>query len=634
MFIHLGGLAPRTGFSRSLEASRVRLNTAGNCRRRLTAGAVDGIRGIVERSGVETFHAFLRDDWKRWLSEYPELATSFGYPGLDDRWTDDSPAGIDRRRQHLAEASHALKEFDPGSLPAKERTSYDLYRGLLNDAERGLAFGLDPLPFQLGMPHNLRVPMNQMEGIHLTASEIVEIQPKSRVEEYEHLLGRLRTLGVAVDQNRALLEAGLRDGFTPHRVAVRGVPDQIRGLVPNDPLASPLLRPFVEWPERIGDTERRRLSSAALDAYRDAVAPAFGRLLDYFESTYLPACRLTPGVASLPDGPALYQHLVRLQTTTPMTPQEVHETGLREVRRIRAAMEGLMAKTGFRGSFAEFIEFMRTDDRFFYTDADALVDGYRVIAKKTDPGLARLFGRLPRLPYGIQPVPEFRAKSSPTAFYMPGAPATGRPGMFYANTHDLHARPRWEMEALCLHEAVPGHHLQLALAQEVEDLPEFRRFTGPTAFIEGWGLYAESLGEELGLYRDPYSLVGRHTADMWRSARLVVDTGIHALGWSREEAIRFCRENTGRSEVDIAVEVDRYIVWPGQALAYKIGQLKFRELRDHAQQALGDRFDPRTFHDCLLEEGALPLALVDARVRAWVADGARPRVDSPRPSAA
>jgi len=588
----------------------------------------------VEPSGVEAFHAFLRDDWKRWLSEYPELATSFGFPGLDDRWTDDSRAGIERRRHHLEETRRAVRDFDPSSLSARDRTSYDLYSELLENAERGLAFGLDPLPFQLGIPHSLRVPLNQMEGIHLTASEVVEIQPKSRVDEYERLLSRLRTLGTAVDQNRDLLEAGLRDGFTPHRVAVRGVPDQIRGLIPNEPLASPLLRPFVDWPERVDDTDRRRFSEAAQAAYREGIAPAFGRLLEYLESTYLPACRQTPGVASQRDGSELYQHLVRLQTTTSMTPQEIHETGLREVRRIRAAMEALMGKTGFRGSFAEFLEFMRTDGRFFYTDPDALVDGYRVIAKKTDPALARLFGRLPRLPYGIQPVPEFRAKSSPTAFYMPGAPATGRPGTFYANTYDLHARPRWEMEALCLHEAVPGHHLQISLAQEVDDLPEFRRFTGPTAFVEGWGLYAESLGEELGLYRDAYSMVGRHTADMWRSVRLVVDTGIHAFGWSREDAIRFSRENTGRSEVDIAVEVDRYIVWPGQALAYKIGQLKFRELRDYAEQALGDRFDPRFFHDCLLEEGALPLGIVDERTRAWVVEQAKSMGLSSAPSTA
>ena len=278
-----------------------------------------------------------------------------------------------------------------------------------------------------------------------------------------------------------------------------------------------------------------------------------------------------------------------------------------------------MRKTGFSGTFPEFLELLRSDPRFAWHSAEELIDGYRVIAKRTDPGLGRLFGRLPRLPYGVQPVPGFRAKSSPTAYYMPGAPATGRPGTFFANTYDLPSRLRWEMEALCLHEAVPGHHLQIAIAQELEDLPDFRRFTGPTSFVEGWGLYAESLGEELGAYRDPYSKMGQFTYDMWRSIRLVVDTGIHSLGWSREQAIRFFRENTGKSEIDIAVEVDRYIVWPGQALAYKIGQLKFRELRTYAEQAMGDRFDARGFHDRVLEEGALPLGMVDARVRDWVA---------------
>ena len=586
----------------------------------------------MERSGVEAFHAFLLEDWRRWLAEYPEISTSFGFPGFDDRWTDDSPAGIEQRRRHLRETRSTLGDFDATGLPARERTSFDLYRGLLDEAERGLSFGLDPLPFQLGMPHNLRVPLNQMEGIHLTASDVIEVQPKNRVSDYETLVARLQRLATAVDQNRDLLAAGLQAGFAPHRIAVRGVPDQIRGLVPNDPLASPLLRAFIDWPDRIEGADRRRLAEAAQAAYREGIAPAFGRLLDYLESAYLPACRESAGVASLPDGAALYEHLIRVQTTTPLTPQQVHETGLREVRRIRAAMEDLKATTGFSGTYAEFLEFLRTDDRFFYADAEALVDGYRVIAKKTDPGLARLFGRLPRLPYGVSPVPEFRAKSSPTAYYMPGAPATGRPGVFFANTFDIHSRPRWEMEALCPHEAVPGHHLQIALAQELEDLPEFRRFTGPTAFVEGWGLYSESLGEELGHYRDPYAKVGQLTFDMWRSIRLVVDTGIHAMGWSREEAIRFFRENTGRSEVDIAVEVDRYIVWPGQALAYKIGQLKFRELRSYAEAKLGERFDVRQFHDRLLEEGALPLGLVDARLRSWVDEMARPMSGSPRVS--
>ncbi|HYA54310.1 MAG TPA: DUF885 domain-containing protein [Thermoplasmata archaeon] len=569
-------------------------------------------------SESEAFREYLESDWRRWLSEYPELATSIGFPGLDDRWTDDSPDGIDRRVRHLAESAAALHRIDPSHLTERERTSYLLYRKLLDDAEAGRSFGLDPLPFQLGMPHSLRTPINQMEGVHLTASEMLEIQPRTRVSEYESIVARLKCLGVAVDQNVALLQAGLRDGFTVHRVAARGVPDQVRGLVPGDPLESPLLNAFTQFPDRVGAEDRRRLLEAAKEAYLGGVVPAFERLHQYLVTTYLPACRDAPGVSAMPDGPKLYDYLVRWETTTDLTAKQVHETGLAEVKRIRSAMEALKAGVGFSGSFPEFLEFLRTDPRFFLGSAEALVDGYRVISKRTDPGLARLFGRLPRLPYGVLPVPDFRAKSSPAAYYMPGAPATGRAGTFFANTFDLGARPRWEMEALCLHEAVPGHHLQIALAQELDDLPSFRRFTGPTAFVEGWGLYAESLGEELGCYRDPYSKMGQLTLDMWRSIRLVVDTGIHSMGWSRDDAIRFFRENTGKSDVDIAVEVDRYIVWPGQALAYKMGQLKIRELRTFAEGRLGERFDPRPFHDRVLEEGAVPLGLLDERVRSWV----------------
>jgi len=577
-----------------------------------------------ERSATEALRTYLEEDWKRWLVEYPELATSFGFPGLDDRWTDDSPAGIERRKRHLLESAASLRRLDASSLPAKGRTSYDLYRELLEAAERGLPLGLDPLPFHLGMPHSLLVPLNQMEGIHLTASDTLDIQPRERLSDYENILTRLNALAEPVEQNLALLEAGRQQGFTPHRVAIRGAPDQVRGLIPTDPMASPLLRAFTELPSRIGEADRQRLVAAAKEAYSDRIVPAFERLHEYLVSTYLPACRDTPGASALPNGAALYAHLVRWETTTGLTSQEIHEIGQREVRRLRSAMEELIAKTGFSGTFSEFLKFLRTDDRFFFTNAEALLDAYRVIAKKTDPGLARLFGRLPRLPYGVLPVPDFRAKSSPTAYYMSGAPATGRAGTFFANTFDLHSRPRWEMEALCLHEAVPGHHLQITLAQEVEDLPDFRRFTGPTAFVEGWGLYAESLGEELGHYHDPYSKMGQYTYDMWRSIRLVVDTGIHALGWTRDDAIRFFRENAGKSEVDIAVEVDRYIVWPAQALAYKVGQLKIRELRTYAEQALGDRFDTRAFHDCVLEEGAIPLGMLESRVKQWVAARAAP----------
>jgi len=582
-----------------------------------------------EQLGSSAFRTYLEADWKQWLSEYPELGTSFGFSGFDDRWTDDSSEGIDRRTRHLKSSIEGLRRIEPSRLSPRDRVSYELYQETLQAAERGLAFGLDPLPFRLGTPHSLRMPINQMEGIHITASDTIEIQPRDRRSDCENIIARLTSLGDAVRQNISLLEVGRAKGFTPYRVAIQGVPDQVRGLVPKEPLESPLLRAFREFAPRIDERERPRLRDAAVAAYQDGVVPAFERLHDYLVSTYLPACRDTPGALALPDGPALYDYLVQWQTTTNLTAQQIHEIGLREVRRLRAAMEELMKKTGFTGTFREFLDFLRNDEQFFFPTAEALLDGYRVIAKKTDPGLAHVFGRLPRLPYGVLPVPEFRARSSPAAYYMPGAPATGRAGIFYANTYDLRSRLRWEMEALCLHEAVPGHHLQIALAQEIEDLPDFRRFTGPTAFVEGWGLYAESLGDELGAYRDPYSKMGEYTYDMWRSIRLVVDTGIHALGWSREDAIRFFRENTGKSEVDIAVEVDRYIVWPGQALAYKIGQLKYRELRALAEKTLGDRFDPRPFHDRILEEGALPLGMVDARVRDWI----RAQSESPRGAA-
>jgi uncharacterized protein (DUF885 family) len=281
-------------------------------------------------------------------------------------------------------------------------------------------------------------------------------------------------------------------------------------------------------------------------------------------------------------------------------------------------MEKIIAQTGFKGSFNEFLEFLRTDSRFFYTDAEALLEGYRDIAKRIDPGLMSLFGTLPRTTYGVLPIPDYAAKSQTTAYYLQGAPEAGRPGYFYANTYALETRPKWEMEALTAHEAVPGHHLQIAIAQELDDLPEFRKHGGYTAFVEGWGLYAESLGEELGLYTDPYSKFGQLTYEMWRAVRLVVDTGMHALGWTRQEAIDFFAANSSKPLHDITVEIDRYIAWPGQALAYKIGELTFKRLKEEARQALADRFDIRQFHDVCLADGALPMELLETRVRVWI----------------
>jgi len=564
------------------------------------------------------FRDFLARDWEAWIRAYPEAGTVPGMPGINRRVTDHSEEGIERRTHHLAQSVTELRAFEREKLPPSDRLSFDLYRSLLAAATEGIQYGLDPFPFVTGSPRSLWMPLNQLEGIPVLAGDMVELQPRSTRSDYDDLLARLKALPVAIEQNRILLVAGRARGYTPPRVSVQGVPAQIRNLIPSDPASSVLLEPFAHVPSTIPGAERSRFIAEARATYVERVVPAFERLREYFQSEYYPACREEVGASALPNGPAAYRFLVRQSTTTDLTPEQIHEIGLAEVRRLDAATAELMARTGFSGTASEFREFLRKDPRFYWSQSSDLLDGYRIIAKKIDPELGCLFGRLPRLPYGIRPVPAFREATSPAAYYFSGVPSTGRPGTFYANTYQVGIRPRWEMEALTLHEAVPGHHLQIALAQELDHLPTFRRESGPTAFCEGWGLYAESLGEELGCYQDPYSKMGQLTLDMWRSIRLVVDTGLHALGWGRERAIQFFHEHTGMSDTGIAVEVDRYIVWPGQALAYKIGQLKFRELRTWAEGRLGDRFDIRAFHDMLLAEGALPLRDVEQRAHDWV----------------
>jgi uncharacterized protein (DUF885 family) len=553
------------------------------------------------------------------MAESPETATQVGFPGQDDRWTDDSPEGISARRQHLETSTDRLAGIDPSDLSVEERLNYRLYDHLLALAKTSVSFGDDAVPFHFGWPHSLNVPMHQMEGIHLTAGQLLPMQPRSTVGEVEAIVDRLRRLPLAVEQNQALLEGGRKKGIVAPRIAIRGLPNQVAGLVPEGGATSALLEPMRDLPASIPGSEQDRLRREAQAAYDGGARPAFLELHRYLVEEYLPTARETIGASDLPNGRAMYDHRVRWTTTTDQSAEQIHETGLAEVRRLRAEMERLIRDTAFAGTFAEFHAHLRTDPQFRVATPEEMIDRFRALAKRIDPELGRRFGKLPRLPYGVLPVPEFSAPSSPGAYYQPGATTTGRPGMFYANTYDLPSRPVWRNEALTLHEAVPGHHLQIALAQEMEDVPEFRKHSGETSFVEGWGLYSESLGEELGLYKDPYSKFGALDFDMWRSIRLVVDTGMHALGWSRDRALAFFRDNTGMSELDIAVEVDRYIMIPGQALAYKIGQLKIRELRTYAERELGERFDERSFHDVVLGEGGIPLGELEARVREWVA---------------
>jgi uncharacterized protein (DUF885 family) len=415
------------------------------------------------------------------------------------------------------------------------------------------------------------------------------------------------------------MEQGMAARLVPPRVTFRDVPAQVQAQIVDDPLQSPLLEAFKTWPSVIPEADRAALTGRAASAYRQSVVPAFTKLHAFLTTTYLPACRESIGVNALPNGAAMYAYNVRWHTTTAKTPQEIHEIGLAEVKRIRAEMDAVMASSGFAGSYEEFKQFLRTDPRFFFTDAASLVAAYRDIAKRADPELARLFGRLPQTPYGVKPMPDASAPSQTTAYYNPGSFVAGRPGIMLANTYKLDSRPRWEMEALTLHESVPGHHVQIALAQERLGLPEFRKNSSYTAFVEGWALYSESLGGEMGFYADPYSKFGQLTYEMWRAVRLVVDTGLHSMGWTRDQAIDFFRANAAKADQDIVVEVDRYIVWPGQALGYKMGQLKIRELRTNAERQLGSRFDVRRFHDVVLGQGAVPLDVLERQVGAWVA---------------
>jgi uncharacterized protein (DUF885 family) len=581
----------------------------------LLAGAQTG---SSPSEATPKFRAYLEEDWKRWMNDYPVMATFIGYPGQNRRWSDDSPEGIEGRIKHLHESLATLKTISREPLPVSEQLNYDLYRGLLETAEEGLQYGNDPSPFASVVPGNLWMSMDQMGGIQQGAASVFASMPQQNVADYEDILARFEILPKVIEQSQALLQLGLKKGYTPPKLMLRDVPRQIAGLIPPNPMSSPLLAPFTKFPAGFPETERTRLTNRARQIYTGSVAPAFQKLHDYVVSTYLPACRESIAVSALPNGAAAYAFLIHWQTTTNLTAQQIHEIGLTEVKRTRAEMDKVIASTGFKGGFHDFIEYLRTDSQFFYDKPDDLVNGYRVVAKKIDPELARLFGKLPRLPYGVCVIPDFKAPSQTTAYYEPGAPAAGRAGCYFVNTYNLRARPKWEMEALSLHEAVPGHHLQISLAQELEDVPEFRKHIGYSAFDEGWALYSESLGEELGLYKDPYSKFGQLSYEMWRAVRLVVDTGMHTMGWTRQQAIDFFRENTGKTDQDITVEVDRYIVWPGQALAYKIGQMKIRELRTEAEKRLGAKFDVRKFHDAVLENGAVPLNVLEAHMKRWI----------------
>ncbi len=558
------------------------------------------------KSASERLQAFIDLFFEYQMNEFPTFATFIGIPGDHHRWADNSLEASARRDQDEVRGLEAFKTIPREELEGVDRLNYDLIIERMTDGVKGQEF------------HGEYLVVTQMSGVQQNVARTLAMMPGRTAADYENILGRLKGVPYLVDNVLIRLEKGLEMGVTPPKVTLRDVPQQVKNQLVADPMTSPMLRAFTNFPESIPAEEQERLKNAAATVYGEQIVPAFQKLHDYLVETYIPGARETIGMSDLPDGKEWYAYNASQFTTTDLTPQEIHEIGLREVARIRAEMEAVIEQVEFEGTFEEFFDYLRSDPQFFFDKEEDLLATYRDISKRADNELVRLFGHLPRLPYGVVPVPEYAEKSQTTAYYEPGSLEAGRSGKFFANTYDLGSRPKWEMEALTLHEAVPGHHLQIAIQQELEDLPWFRRFGGYGAFTEGWGLYSESLGEEMGFYEDPYAKFGQLTYEMWRAIRLVVDTGMHYLGWSREQAIDFFKENAGKAEHDIVVEVDRYIVWPGQALGYKIGELKIKELRGMAEAELGEGFDIRAFHDEVLGSGAVPLRVLETNIREWV----------------
>jgi prolyl oligopeptidase len=439
------------------------------------------------------------------------------------------------------------------------------------------------------------------------------------VKDYDDWLVRLSKVPDVLAQTIELAELGRKAGYLPPKVLMQRIPDQIAAQLVDTAEDSPFYGVFAELPDSINADEQGRIRASARDTISKSIVPAYRKLARYFADTYLPACRDSIGLSSLPNGSAWYEHRARRYTTTAMSPDDIHRLGLDEVRRIRDEMQSIIDDLGFSGDFQDFLVFLRSDPQFYFDNPDDLYESYLATSKRIDPELVRLFGKLPRMPYGVKPIPDSIAPDTTTAYYSAPAADGSRAGTYWVNLYKPEVRPKYEIEVLTVHEAMPGHHLQIALQQELGDMPDFRRYGGFTAFIEGWGLYSEYLGYDLGLYKDPYSRFGQLTYEMWRAVRLVVDTGIHYKGWTRQQAIEFFKDNAAKTELDIINEIDRYIGNPGQALAYKIGQLKMLTIRRRAEIALGDDFDVRAFHDELLGAGALPLDLLEQRMDAWLA---------------
>jgi uncharacterized protein (DUF885 family) len=568
-------------------------------------------------SPESTLNALVEEYFDRQLELLPMAATSIGDSRYDDRLDETTSAGF---RESLAALDQAFLErarrIDPASLPPTARITYDIFV-----SERELALEGVKYPEEL-------MPLNQMSGLPMDLAVYgsgTGPQPFATAKDYERFLARLRQFPRWADGAVDMMRDGMARGITLPKPAMAKVVPQLREIVTAKLTDNIFWAPIKAMPPEIPARQRQRISDAYAAALTKEVLPAYTRLADFIERDYLPAARTTVAWADLPDGQAWYRWRIRGATTMDMTADEIHRLGLAEVARIRGEMLTVKNQVGFTGDLDAFFKTLEEDPRFYFDSEVELLDAYRGVKRHIDSLLPKLFADFPKADYEIRPVEAFRAASAAGASYQSASPDGKRPGIFYINTHNLKAQPRFGLETLSLHEASPGHHFQISIQQELTDLPRIRRFNGYVSYSEGWALYAESIGKELGVFTDPYQWYGRLSDEMLRAMRLVVDTGLHAKGWTREQSIQYMLDNSSLAESDVIAEVERYIVWPGQALGYKLGQLHISALRARAQTQLGTSFDVREFHSQILRDGAVPMNVLTAKIDRWIEAKRPPR---------
>lgn len=559
-----------------------------------------------KKEAAMKLHQIFDSYWEYRLKSDPTFATYIGDHRYDDQLTDYSERGfyaeLDTLKNYLTES----EKINPKNLSETDRVSLLIFQRILKERIEGAKF------------KNFVFPVSQQNGPHIDFPQLISYHPFKTPSDYQNYITRLNAFPKQIDDIIANMQKGLAEGLMPARVNLEETVPQINAHIVAKPEASEFYKPVLKFPSDFSAEDKVEITKQVSQAISNSIVPSFKKLLEFVQTQYLPKCRTEVGIWALPDGKERYEYLARIHTTINLTPQQIFDIGKKELEWIHADMEKIKEQVGFKGTLQQFIQNLRTNPKFYYSSKDSLMNGFREILVKVDAKLPELFGRLPKAKWDLKEIEAYRAEAAPDAYYYPAPEDFSRPGYFYVNTSHLNMRPKYTMEALAYHEAIPGHHLQGCIQQEMQNLPKFRRYEWFTAFGEGWALYSEGLPKEVGFYSDPYSDFGRLTFQAWRATRLIVDTGIHYFKWSRQQAIDFFKQNTGLSEHNIISEVDRYIAWPGQALAYKIGQLKIKELREKAQEELGERFDVRAFHDRVLEEGNLPLDVLEEHITRWI----------------